>query len=412
MLCTDGVQPRGDKRDMRLKIGLFNESFPPTIDGVSNTVFNYAWYLQKNHCDCTVVTPKYPHVTDDYPFRVYRYPSFDISRRLGYRVGNVLSVKMLRDLRAEQFDLIHIHSPFASSVIASELQRFSHKVPVVLTYHTKFDIDIAKRVKSGAIRKVAMKFLKHNIHVASEIWSVTEAAAESMRNVGYHGDYIVMENGTDFPKGSAPEQSVERIRTMYNLQHCGLTFLFVGRMMWYKNTRLIFDALQLLKPELAFKLVLVGDGADRAAMEQYVRQIGLADRVEFAGAVNDREQVRAFFSAADLFLFPSTYDTSGLVVKEAAACALPSVLVQGSCAAEGVTDGVSGFLCAENAAALAKTIRQAVADRQKLQMVGHAAQQTVYLSWEDAVAKAYDRYEYLVRNWQKPLPYQKRSMNP
>ena len=150
---------------MRLKIGLFNESFPPTIDGVSNTVFNYAWYLQKNHCDCTVVTPKYPHVTDDYPFRVYRYPSFDISRRLGYRVGNVLSVKMLRDLRAEQFDLIHIHSPFASSVIASELQRFSHKVPVVLTYHTKFDIDIAKRVKGGAIRKVAMKFLKHNIHL-------------------------------------------------------------------------------------------------------------------------------------------------------------------------------------------------------------------------------------------------------
>ena len=103
--------------NLKLKIALLNESFPPTIDGVSNTVYNYAVNLKKNHCDCTVVTPKYPNVTDDYDFDVYRYQSFDMSQKIGYRIGNVLSPKMLYELKKQHFDILHVHSPFASSVI-------------------------------------------------------------------------------------------------------------------------------------------------------------------------------------------------------------------------------------------------------------------------------------------------------
>ena len=392
--------------NLKLKIALLNESFPPTIDGVSNTVYNYAVNLKKNHCDCTVVTPKYPNVTDDYDFDVYRYQSFDISQKIGYRVGNVLSPKMLYELRKQHFDILHVHSPFASSVIASELLKIGYKMPLVITYHTKYDVDIEKRINNKAFRKVAMKFLKNNLNKATEIWSVTGGAVENLRSVGYKGDCIVMENGTDFPKGRADENKCDEIRTRFMINPNRPTLLFVGRMMWYKNTKIIFDALKTLNGD--WQLVMVGDGADRPAMEQYVRDLGMSDRVIFTGAVYDRELVRCFFSIADLFLFPSTYDTSGLVVKEAAACSLPSVLVSGSCAAEGVIHGENGFLCRENSVSMSHALNNILQHPNAIKAVGENASETVYLSWEDAVARAYSRYCKLATEWDKPLPYQYR----
>lgn len=64
------------------------------------------------------------------------------------------------------------------------------------------------------------------------------------------------------------------------------------------------------------------------------------------------ELLRAYYSRGDLFLFPSTFDTNGIVVREAAACALPALLVRGSCAAEGIDDGQTGLLMDENAQSL------------------------------------------------------------
>ena len=56
-------------------IGLFNDSFPPTIDGVANTVINHANILKgKNYANPVVITPGYPGITDDYIFDVYRHP--------------------------------------------------------------------------------------------------------------------------------------------------------------------------------------------------------------------------------------------------------------------------------------------------------------------------------------------------
>ena len=63
----------------RLNVGLFNDSFPPTIDGVAQAVKNYADVLHRNHCDVTVVTPEYKGVKDEYPFDVFRYHSITAS---------------------------------------------------------------------------------------------------------------------------------------------------------------------------------------------------------------------------------------------------------------------------------------------------------------------------------------------
>jgi len=383
----------------RIHVGLFNDSFPPTIDGVAQAVKNYAACLHRNHCDVTVVTPAYKNVRDDYPFEVYRYQSIPLDKHIGYRAGNVFNPEALVQLRRKKFDLMHIHAPFASSVLVSNINH-RPRVPVVLTYHTKFDVDIEKRVTNTVFRKIALEFLTSNVKAADEIWTVTEKCGESLRAIGYEGDYHVMENGTDFAFGRAEESKVQQLREAYNLPDDVFIFLFVGRMMWYKNTRLILDSLKIVKEKgLPFRCFMIGGGLDAEDIQKYAAELSLTDEVIFTGPIYDREYLRVFYSLSDMFLFPSTYDTSGIVVKEAAACECPSLLVRDSCPAEGATHDVTAFLAEENAPSCAEAILAACQSREHLAAVGREAGQKLYLSWDDAVARAYTRYTEILKNW-------------
>ena len=146
-------------------------------------------------------------------------------------------------------------------------------------------------------------------------------------------------------------------------------------------------------------MVFVGNGADFDEVRAYVTSLGLDDKVIFTGAVKDRDQIRAWYCRADLFLFPSTYDTNGLVVREAASCSLPSVLVAGSCAAEGVSGDRNGFFISETASSLAVKLYQLCSNREMMKRVGEHAAEELYISWEDAVAKACERYEIVIDNY-------------
>lgn len=388
----------------RLKIGEFNDSFPPTIDGVAQVVKNYASHLQK-HCDITVATPAYRGVVDDYPFEVVRYSSVPLEKQLGYRAGNPFDPEILRHLRKKKFDLIHVHAPFASSVLARNVNMF-RKTPLVLTYHTKYEQDIQKRVALRGMQKIALRFVLDNINAADEVWCVTEGCGQALRNIGYEGTYCVMENGTDFPRGTADPAAVDKLREKYDVRPDEFVFLYVGRMMWYKNLQLSLDALRLAKEQgLKFKFFLVGSGTDLDEIQQYVADIGLFDEVICTGPVYDREALRVYYGLADLFLFPSTFDTSGIVVKEAAACDCPALLVKDSCAAERAVHGESGFLTEENAIACSRTLLAACNDREHMKTVGKNAGETLYLSWETAVSRAYRRYQQIVETWPGPLPY-------
>jgi len=378
---------------MSNKIALFNDSFPPTIDGVANTIYNYADILTKKQlADCTVVTPKYPNVNDNYDFDVVRYSSASVSKNLEYRVGNIVPIKTLTTLLNKDFDLVHVHSPFVSAVVADELVKLNPNIPVVFTYHTKFDIELEKRFKDKLFLKVAKKFILNNINRADEVWVVSKGSIDSLKSFGYKGPYRVMRNGTDFKSGVSSDERIKKVKEKHQISDDELVFLFVGRMMWYKNIKLILDALRLLPADLKFKMVFVGNGNDVKDIENYTKHIGISKKCVFAGAVYDREILRDYYSASDLFLFPSTYDTSGLVVMEAAATALPSVLIKNSCASEGIINNHNGFLCDENEKSLKDVILNAVSDRDKLKEIGINAQNEVYYSWEDSIVNAYKRY--------------------
>lgn len=379
---------------------LLNDSFPPLIDGVANTVLNYASELKHSDYAPFVFAPKMEGMRDeafDYP--VIRYPSLDTTKQIGYYVGLPVSKKILDCVNETPPDLIHCHCPSASLFLSRAIRNM-HRAPIVYTYHTKYDIDIKRILKSEISQEATIRAMVDMISASEEVWTVSRGAGESLKQLGFTGDYIVMPNGVDVEKGRVPDPEIRKVSEEFGLSCTGPVFLFVGRMEWYKGQKIILDALSFLKAAgKSFRMVFVGSGGDFEAIKAYSDSLGLGRECVFTGAIRDRKKLRALYCRADLFLFPSSYDTNGLVVREAAAASLASVLIEGSCAAEGVTDGQNGFLIEETAQSMFAKLFTLTERLDLCHAVGACAADELYLSWHTAVAHAAERYAIVMDNY-------------
>jgi glycosyltransferase involved in cell wall biosynthesis len=384
---------------MDINVCLLNDSFPPLIDGVATTVYNYASIIERKHGGCTVATPAYPGVSDDYPFSVIRYPSLKTDKFAGYRTGLPVTPAVAPELKKRGSNILHSHCPFASSLLARTLRPVLD-APLIFTYHTKFDIDIANTFKSEVLQTAVIRVMLANIKPSDEVWAVSPGAGENLRGLGYEGSFRLMENGVDFAKGKSERAGIEAAAARHGIEKHTPVFLFVGRMMWYKGIRTILDGLYIAKARgVRFKMIFIGGGLDFDAIVENAGLLGLSGDCVFTGPVSDRRELRAYYSLADMFLFPSDFDTSGIVVREAAACGLASVLLRGSSAAHGVTDGQNGVLIDESSEALADAVASASSDRGRARSLGRRAMDELYLSWEDAVDRAWQRYGEVLENY-------------
>ena len=367
---------------------LLNDSFPPLIDGVENAVVNYAKCMTESGIIATVATPSYPGADDEsFEFPVIRYSSLNTTRKFGYRLGYPFGKKAVNAIKASNPLLLHSHCPFSSTLLARMVQQ-EVDAPIVFTYHTKFDIEINKAVEMNFLRKTAKKFLVDNISACDEVWVVSKGAGDNLKSLGYQGDCVVMENGVDLKKGLASPELVAELRQKHALPADVPVFLFVGRLMWYKGARIILDGLKMIANDgKDFRMVFVGDSVERPEIEQYAKTLGIQEKCIFVGAVHNRDIIRGYFTLSDLFLFPSSFDTNGIVVREAVACGKASVLLRESCASEGIEDGRTGLLIEETGESMAKCLSFACENREKLKVLGQTAMDEIYISWEDAVKK-------------------------
>ncbi len=390
--------------DQRQTVCLLNDSFPPVVDGVANTVVNYATVIEKTLGHAMVLTPDVPGADDSaFSFPVCRYPSIDTTRMFGYVTGAPVNTEFRREVLRKKPFLLHSHCPAVSQFLAREL-REKLDVPVIFTYHTKFDVEIQNMIRGKLIQDSVMKALVENVSASDEVWVVSEGAGQNLRSIGYEGEYRVMRNGCDVEKGKLAEDVIERHTGAWDLPKSIPVFLFVGRMTKYKGQILILDALRILKDHgKDFRMVFIGDGKDFQEIKDHAAALGLGEKVIFTGALRDREAIRAFYGRADLFLFPSSFDTNGLVVTEAAGSGTASVLLKGTPAAETVTDGVNAFLIDETKESMAELLLKLLASPGLMREAGKRAEEEIYYSWNDSVHAAWERYQAVADNYRRGL---------
>lgn len=386
--------------DKKYKIAVGTDAFPPTTDGISNVAQSYAEILNKHHCDAVVVTPKNPNQHDKkYPYEIFRYKSWWVPSKEGYSIGWPFKESLSYDIIEKEFDLLHSHAPLATSYYFRLVNR-KKRIPTVLTYHTKYEYDLDKRIPSKRAKDFAKRFIRRNVEAADEVWVTSEGSAESLRNIGYKGDYIVMPNGCDMPKTDISEEIVHELKNKHSIPKDVTVFIYTGRMIWYKNIQFILEACKALKDNgKDFRLIMLGFGADEKAIKRRYRHLGLSDKVVWTGKILDRQLIQKYYAASDILIFPSTFDTNGLVVREAASCGTPALLVENSCAAEGIENGKTGFLCRENSQSIADKLLEIMDNKELMKAVGKEAQDKIYISWDDAVAKAFERYKIVINKF-------------
>ncbi len=383
---------------MELITGQFNDSFQPVMDGVANVAKNYAYWLNKKFGESYVVTPAFPGYTDSEDFEVLRYFSLPLIARPPYRLGIAQLDKSIQK-RIEQipFDIVHTHSPFSSGQLALKVAR-KRGIPIVATFHSKFYDDFKEAVKIDWIAKLGVKKVLHFFNSVDHVWTINQSSVETLRSYGFKGKIDVVYNGNDFTPLNDEKKALELANQALEVGPQEMVFLFVGQHIWQKNLRLLVQSLQYVKKnKIAFKMIFVGTGVAEQGLKELIKQLNLEENVKFMGMITDRELLKAIFKRADLFLFPSLYDTGGIVTQEAAAMGTPSIVIENSNAAEQIADNSNGYLAKNDPEKYGQKIIEAISDQAKLSEIGENAEKTICKKWEDIVDEVNERYLEIIR---------------
>ncbi len=386
---------------MRITTCQFNDSYFPIMDGVGITAHNYALWLNEKFGKTVLVAPKVKDYEDEEDYRVYRFKSVLLPGMNPYRVGlPLIDVTFKKKLKKLKFDLVHAHSPFISGQLAQRIAR-KRGIPLVATFHTKYKEDFKKVVNNQLFVDFLMNLTLDFYNSADVVWVPNKSTGYTLQEYGYKGKFEIIPNGTDM---EIPNK-LSRIK----LRKAGLeltgasgnefTLLFVGQHRWEKNVRMIIDSLRMLsEKKVGFQMIFVGEGYAAKEMKKLVKEYDLTDKVLFTGLITDRNKLKSIYACADLFIFPSQYDNSPLVIQEAAAFDIPSVMVKNSSAAEGITDKVNGFLIDNNARALFNLISEVRKYPEVIKLAGEGARKTIYYPWEGIVDSVYQRYVEIIED--------------
>jgi glycosyltransferase involved in cell wall biosynthesis len=171
----------------------------------------------------------------------------------------------------------------------------------------------------------------------------------------------------------------------YRCDAYGPAFLFVSRLTRLKRADLLVRALAT-PPATALRLVIAGDGEERLALEQLARDLGVGDRITFAGRLSEPQLVDALATCRAV-CFPPFQEDFGFVTVEAFASRKAVVTCHDSGGpAELVRDGVSGIVCEPTPDALGRAMRRLADDAAMAERMGTAAHDAgARLTWSETV---------------------------
>ncbi len=391
--------------DKKINIALFCDAFYPATDGVITVVNHYARLLNKK-ANVFVVGPKRKGYKDEFEYEVIRCAAIKVPL-LGYDYATPqVDAKFINKIKEKDIDIIHIHSPFNIGKMGVTIAK-QRNIPVVATMHSQFKQDFMRATKSEFLSNILLKEVMKTFNACDEVWAVNENTQNILKDYGYRKQSHVMKSGTEMLPIDK-QAAKDKIYEMHNIPKDIPVFLFVGRMIVMKNILFIADSLKILKDKgIDFRMIYAGVGMDLELLKQHVIELGIDDKVIYQGII-DRQLLTEYYAASKLILFPSVYDTDGLVKYEGASQHTPTVLMEGISATAGVVNDHNGYISKPTTEGFAEKIAEVLADEEKYQQVCETAFKELYRTWEQKVEEAYERYLYLIDKKQQKIASKKK----
>ena len=353
--------------------------------GVLEVIKNLRHGLVQQGHDVIILTPqpremvKKSHLNDDgiiflgtgTEFRAPTHTSLQLSVAID-------TVQIEKILNTHKFDIIHFHEPWVPVVSRQILSR-SESVNIA-TFHAVVPETIVSRSMAKVVTPYALSILRY----LDAFTAVSEAAAGYVRSLSDQPIEIIP-NAIDLGFYT-PAKVVKSKKTK--------TVLYVGRLEKRKGVKYLLQAFSLLRAKHAdVRLIIAGDGPDKAMLQKLTLELGIKTAVDFKGFVDDDTKLKLLRSA-DLFCSPALYGESfGIVLLEAMATA--TVAVAGNNSGYDALMKDSGQLSIINSKDAAEFAR-----RLEIMMFNERVR-SLWLDWANTYVRAFafdnitERYEEL-----------------
>ena len=335
-----------------MRIGLFTDSYPPYINGVSTSVAMLKRALEKKGHTVYVVTVgdnalKYEY---DEKEKVARVPGIPIGI-YDYRLSKIYPLSMINTMKNWDLDVIHSHTEFGVGIFARLFSK-QFNIPLVHTYHTLYE-DYTHYITHGYFDKSSKKIVEYLtkfycdktanelIVPTNKIYKLFKEKYEFTKNIHIIPTGIEIER---FFIENIDKILVQTLNKRLNFQKRDFKIIFVGRLASEKNVEFLLNAhKKLVKKHSNIKLLVVGDGPDKENYERMVKDLGIEKNVLFNGKAA-WEEIPYYYHCADLFATASTTETQGLTVIEAMAAGKVPVCIKDESFLGTITHDLNGMI--------------------------------------------------------------------
>ena len=368
-----------------MKILLISDVYFPRVNGVSTSIRTFSEQLQMLGHSVHLIAPDYGFKTEDEAW-ITRVPArsiyFDPEDKL-MKYGEIL--KLLPSLKSQQFDLIHIHTPFIAHYAGLKLGKLLH-IPVVETYHTFFE-DYLHHYLPWIPRKLAKgmaRFIsKKQCNQVDAIVAPSQPMLDVLRTYGINTQAEVIATGLQ--AHSFVEADGDAFRQQHGIALKRPMLLYVGRVAFEKNIHFLLKVVKQLSevmPEVLF--VITGEGPAGASLRAAVSTLGIEKNVQFIGYLNREKELNACYKAADIFIFASKSETQGLVLLEAMAQGTPVVAIAELGTGSILAEGEGAMIAPEDEAAFMQIVRSLLVNPVHCQHLGERAKSYAQNNWSAA----------------------------
>lgn len=335
-----------------MRIGLFTDSYPPYINGVSTSVAMLKKALEKKGHIVYVVTVSNNALKYEYDVenRIVKVPGIPVGI-YDYRLSRIYPLTMINTMKSWNLDVIHSHTEFGIGILARLLAK-QFDIPLVHTYHTLYE-DYTHYITHGYFDKSSKKIVEYLtkfycdktanelIVPTNKIYKLFKEKYEFKKNIhivptGIEVDRFYTEN--------VDKSYVQVLRKKLKLQKKDFVILFVGRLAAEKNVEFLLNAEKKLMAKYKnIKLLIVGDGPDKEHYEEMARDLNISSNVIFNGKAA-WEEMPFYYHCANVFATASTTETQGLTVIEAMAASVVPLCIKDESFLGTVTHELNGLI--------------------------------------------------------------------
>ena len=385
----------------KLKILFISDVYFPRVNGVSTSIRTFVNELQSLGHTVKLIAPDYGIVTDDEHW-ISRIASrsiyFDPEDKL-MRYG--LGLAQLEKIKQENYDLIHIHTPFVAHYLGLKLAK-KLNIPIVETYHTFFEDYLhhyLPLIPKSMAKWLAQKISKRQCNEVNAIVAPSQPMLDVLRDYGVNAEAAVIATGLNAKQFQLADGL--SFRRQHSIPENQSLALYVGRVAHEKNIPFLLNMLIELrnkKPDVL--LIIAGEGPAEASLKDQAKKLKLIPNIKFIGYMDRDTMLLQCYQAADVFVFASKSETQGLVLLEAMAQGTPVVAISELGTRSILVEGKGALISAEDEVQFAEKVAilmDNVIDRKR---VGDAGREYVISQWS-AGKKAQDLISFYQKTCSK-----------